>query len=96
MVNHPQYSCYPITHASSMLAARWRRCSKPRSAWHASIPSLPAGPTRDPDVREGAPGLGDLQADFNFDQPPNEAVVLSPCPGGDFAEGAAACSDAGY
>ena len=33
-----------------------------------------------PDVRESAPGLGDLAADFNFDQAPLPPVRLDPHP----------------
>jgi phospholipase C len=35
-----------------------------------------------PDVRESAPGLGNLALDFNFAQTPLPPLILNPCPPG--------------
>ena len=43
-------------------------------------PATDGRPDPRPDVRERAPILGDLQADFDFDQPPRPAVILAPEP----------------
>jgi hypothetical protein len=37
-------------------------------------------PDSRPDVRENAPGLGNLMADFNFSQRPRPPMILAPCP----------------
>ena len=39
-------------------------------------PATDGRPDSRPDVRENAPQLGDLKADFNFNQPPRPAVLL--------------------
>ena len=39
-------------------------------------PATDGRPDPRPDVRENAPGLGDLTADFDFSQPPRQPVVL--------------------
>jgi len=41
-------------------------------------PATDGRPDPRPDVREAAPGLGDLRDDFDFDQTPRAPVVLSP------------------
>jgi phospholipase C len=43
-------------------------------------PATDGRPDRRPDVREEAPGLGNLANDFNFEQQPRPAVLLSPHP----------------
>jgi phospholipase C len=43
-------------------------------------PSTDGRPDRRPNVREEAPGLGDLSNDFNFMQTPQQPVLLSPHP----------------
>ena len=43
-------------------------------------PATDGRPDPRPDVREEAPGLGNLLSDFNFEQPPRPAVLLSPHP----------------
>ncbi|HWX74966.1 MAG TPA: alkaline phosphatase family protein, partial [Solirubrobacteraceae bacterium] len=43
-------------------------------------PATDGRPDRRPDVREEAPGLGDLANDFNFEQQPLAPVLLSPHP----------------
>src|SRR5579864_5597781 len=43
-------------------------------------PTSDGRPDSRPDVRESAPQLGDLAADFNFDQAPRPPVVLDPNP----------------
>ncbi|HKB17638.1 MAG TPA: alkaline phosphatase family protein [Candidatus Dormibacteraeota bacterium] len=43
-------------------------------------PKTDGRPDSRPGVRENAPGLGDLMADFNFDQAPRPALMLNPNP----------------
>ncbi|MBV9212819.1 MAG: alkaline phosphatase family protein [Actinobacteria bacterium] len=43
-------------------------------------PSTDGRPDPRPDVREDAPQLGDLRADFDFTQPPRRPVILNPAP----------------
>ena len=43
-------------------------------------PATDGRPDSRPDVREAAPQLGDLSADFNFGQAPRPAAVLSTAP----------------
>jgi len=43
-------------------------------------PKTDGRPDPRPDVRETASQLGNLTADFNFDQPPNKPLVLNPTP----------------
>jgi phospholipase C len=46
-------------------------------------PKTDGRPDSRPDVREEAPGLGSLESDFNFNQPPSSPLILSthPAPG---------------
>jgi hypothetical protein len=46
-------------------------------------PATDGRPDPRPDVRENAPGLGNLESDFNFNQAPRPALILSthPAPG---------------
>jgi phospholipase C len=46
-------------------------------------PATDGRPDPRPDVREASPLLGDLSADFDFNQPPRPPVVLPVCPGTD-------------
>ncbi|MBV8085881.1 MAG: alkaline phosphatase family protein [Chloroflexi bacterium] len=50
-------------------------------------PTTDGRPDSRPSVRENAPGLGDLQGDFDFNQPPRPPVILNPNP----APGPASC-----
>jgi hypothetical protein len=59
-------------------------------------PATDGRPDSRPDVRENAPGLGDLSLDFDFAQTPLPSLVLPVCPGGDFTGIGAVCADAGY
>jgi len=43
-------------------------------------PKTDGRPDSRPGVRENAPGLGDLMADFNFDQAPRPPLMLNPNP----------------
>jgi len=43
-------------------------------------PATDGRPDNRPDVREEAPGLGDLANDFDFEQPPRPPLLLSPHP----------------
>ena len=43
-------------------------------------PATDGRPDSRPDVRENAPGLGNLTADFNFSQQPRPPMILAPCP----------------
>ena len=43
-------------------------------------PATDGRPDKRPDVREEAPGLGDLANDFNFNQSPRPPLLLSPHP----------------
>jgi phospholipase C len=43
-------------------------------------PATDRRPDKRPDVREEAPGLGNLAADFNFSQSPRPPILLSPHP----------------
>jgi len=43
-------------------------------------PATDGRPDSRPDVRENAPGLGNLMADFNFSQKPRPPMILAPCP----------------
>jgi phospholipase C len=61
-------------------------------------PKTDGRPDSRPDVREEAPGLGDLESDFNFNQPPRAPLILpaepapgpASCPPGSVPPGAAA------
>jgi phospholipase C len=59
-------------------------------------PATDGRPDSRPDVRENVSGLGDLQADFDFEQTPLASHVLPVCPGGDFSDAGVNCIDAGY
>ncbi len=50
-------------------------------------PATDGRPDSRPDVREEAPGLGNLAEDFDFNQPPNPPLILPPEP----APGPASC-----
>jgi phospholipase C len=43
-------------------------------------PATDGRPDSRPDVRENAPGLGNLIRDFNFAQTPRRRLILNPCP----------------
>jgi len=43
-------------------------------------PATDGRPDPRPDVRENAPGLGDLIKEFDFTQPPLPPLILKPCP----------------
>jgi phospholipase C len=43
-------------------------------------PATDGRPDSRPDVRENAPRLGNLTADFNFSQQPRPPMILAPCP----------------
>ncbi|HYB22539.1 MAG TPA: alkaline phosphatase family protein [Solirubrobacteraceae bacterium] len=43
-------------------------------------PATDGRPDSRPDVREKAPGLGNMESDFDFSQPPRRPVLLSPEP----------------
>jgi phospholipase C len=43
-------------------------------------PMTDGRPDSRPDVREEAPGLGNLASDFNFERPPRPPLLLSPHP----------------
>jgi len=43
-------------------------------------PATDGRPDNRPDVREHWPQLGDLTADFNFNQQPRAPIILNPCP----------------
>jgi phospholipase C len=43
-------------------------------------PATDGRPDSRPDVRENYSGLGDMAADFNFNQTPRPPVILNPCP----------------
>ena len=47
-------------------------------------PATDGRPDPRPDVRENSPLLGDLTADFDFNQPPRAPVLLPVCPATDF------------
>ena len=59
-------------------------------------PATDGRPDPRPDVREDAPGLGDLRNDLDLGQAPLPPLVLPQCPGGDFDDGGVACADAGF
>ncbi|HXB63945.1 MAG TPA: alkaline phosphatase family protein [Solirubrobacteraceae bacterium] len=61
-------------------------------------PKTDGRPDARPEVREEAPGLGNLESDFDFEQPPRSPLILPPepapgpasCPPGSVPHGAAA------
>jgi len=59
-------------------------------------PATDGRPDSRPNVRETNLALGDLRAEFDFNQTPLAPLVLVQCPGGDFNDAGYACADAGF
>ena len=56
------------------------RAMPPESRGARLDPKTDGRPDSRPDVRESSPHLGDLAADFNFDQAPRAPMLLGPNP----------------